>query len=265
MESRSTSFIGIVILIILVMGTIVMARGHEDWFINKQSFGKPVIDVGEQAARFGVPYSYTRSGKVIYSDGFEASLAPWNVITGAGFGTVERDNEVSFRGVYSLKFTPAVDGVQEAKVNKIIPFILAGNIGIEVLVAGEAAADNVYLELEVRQDEIYYQFHYKIVMSSTTLYYLKPVSGWTEIASLGYDISTDVGNFHLLKMVINTNTMRYKYVRLDNIVYDISGSEGKSGADVKPDAMLIGLRVVDTSADQGIVRFDDVTVTIDEP
>ena len=102
-------------------------------------------------------------------------------------------------------------------------------------------------------------------MSTTTLSYLKPVSGWTEITSLGYDISTDVGNFHLLKMVINTDTMRYNYVRLDNVVYDISGSEGRSTVDAKPDAMLIGLRVVDTSADQGIVRFDDVTLTIDEP
>ena len=242
-----------------------MPRGHEDWFINKQAFGKALSDVGELAARLNVPYSFTRSGKVIYTDGFEASIAPWNVITGAGFGTVERDDVVSFRGAYSLKFTPAVDGVQEAKANKIIPFILSGNIGIEVLVAGEAAADNIYLELEVRQDEVYYQFHYKIVMSTTTLSYLKPVSGWTEIVSLGYDISTDVGNFHLLKMVINTDTMRYNYVRLDNVVYDISGSEGRSTVDAKPDAMLIGLRVVDTSADQGIVRFDDVTLTIDEP
>jgi len=29
--------------------------------------------------------------------------------------------------------------------------------------------------------------------------------------------------------------------------------------------LLIGLDVIDTNADQGIVRFDDVTVTIDEP
>lgn len=242
-----------------------MARGHEDWFITKTAFGKAMSDVGELAARQGMPYSFTRSGKVIYSDGFEASIAPWQVITGAGFGTVERDDVISFRGAYSLKFTPADTGAQESKVNKIIPFILSGKIGLEVLVAGENAADNVYLELEVRQDEVYYNFHYKLIMSSTSLYYLNSSNAWTEIVSLGYDISVDHGSFHLMKMVIDTDTMKYQYFRLDNTVYDISGNAGLATVDAKPDSMLIGLRVIDTTGDQGIVRFDDLTVTVDEP
>jgi len=264
-RKQTQVIISIILIHSLVIGTVIMARGHEDWFINKQAFGKALQDVGEMAARFGVPYSFTRSGKVIYSDGFEASLAPWQVEIGDGCGTVERDDEVSFRGAYSAKFTPSADTPQQSLITKTIPFVLSGKIGLEAMVSGEAAADDVYLHIGIRKDELYYYFQYKVILGDTTLYVKSSETEWTLVADIGGDIASGAGNFQLIKMIIDTDTLTYHSVQFNNHVYDVSGIGTYEFVNELPDMIQIGLKAVDTSGDQGIIRFDDVTFTIDEP
>lgn len=265
MRILSQTIISIILIYSLVLGTVVMARGHEDWFITKTAYGKATQDVGELAARFGVPYSFTRSGKVIYSDGFEASLAPWQVQTGTGIGTVERDDEISFRGAYSAKMTPHADAPQKSQITKTIPFILSGKMGLEAMVAGETAADNAYLKIGIRKDDVYYTFQYKLILGDTTLFVQTDETEWTPVADIGGDIAEGVGNFYLMKMMIDTRVMKYHSVQINDHVYGITDLEPWSHTDELPDTILIALKAVDTSGDQGIIRFDDVTLTIDEP
>jgi len=264
MKQRKT--IAVLILIgLTLIGAATMARGHEDWFITKTAFGKALSDVGELGARLGIPYSFTRSGKVIYSDGFEVSLAPWNIITGAGYGTIVRDNVVSFRGSYSAKFTPSATSPYFSEMTKGLPFTLSGKIGIEVVVGGEVGADNVYIQIGIRKDGWYYDFRYKFTLSTTTLYYLNPGNAWTEIDAIGGDLAAGGGVAQLLKLVVDTDSLTYQYVRFNNKVYDLSGIDTLNFDSPLSDAIIIGLRAGGISAAQGVIRFDDLTVTIDEP
>lgn len=254
-----------ILILILFMGVVSMARGHEDWFINKAAFGKALSDVGELAARFGVPYSFTRSGKVIYSDGFEASLSPWQIAVGAGFGTVEIVTDVSYRGVNCLKMTPAAAGVQLSRAQKFIPYALSGKIGIEALVWGTTDADFAWLRLGIRKNGVfsYYVFHFDFPTGK--LYYLDSGNAKALAYEMGNSFLSDDGSFNLMKLVIDPSITTYDYIQINNTRVPLSGISPYSFANPAQDIILVGLFAEDADGDQGVIYFDDITVTIDEP
>jgi len=242
-----------------------MARGHEDWFINKQAFGKALQDVGEMAARFGVPYSFTRSGKVIYSDGFESSLSPWQVLEGAGYGTVELDTTVSYRGNNSVKFTPSADTNYLAAIQKTTPYVVQGKVGLEVLVAGMPDAEYAQLLLGFRIDDWFTYYSFYLYFPTTKLMYKDSDNNKHEIVIIGGDAGSDGHYHHLMKIVVDPESGEYDYVQLNNTRVSLAGIAGYTWEEVGVDKILVGLAAQDTQAAEGVLYMDDLTLSIDEP
>ena len=107
-----------------------MARGYPDWGINTGAFGQFETDINEIPARLGSPYSFLRSGKVIFADKIETNLSHWIAEnTGAG-GAISRDTTFSFFGSGSLKIVPATDGADNHAATRFVPLIESGNVGL---------------------------------------------------------------------------------------------------------------------------------------
>ena len=265
MRKLTQALIIIVLLITPVAGVVVMARGHEDWFIVKTAFGKALQDVGEQAARFGVPYSFTRSGKVIYSDGFEASLAPWRVGKVGTDTVVERSDTYSYRGAYSLHILTD-DGVADyGRIEKLITYLQDTRTGIEFLGWFIGASAYIIVGADVRTTTAGMRCRIKINYDGVLSYYGAD-ENYHEFASLGGGFNVAHPAFFLFKLVIDMEKDTYAYFRVNETIYDLSSYLPFIITSTIPgriDWRIQGFS--DPGGDTGEFYIDDVTVTIDEP
>jgi len=265
MRSITQTIISIILIYSLVIGTVVMPRGHEDWFIVKTAFGKALQDVGELGARFGVPYSFTRSGKVIYSDGFEASLAPWRVSTVGTDTVVERDDTYSYRGVYSLHITTD-DGVADwGMIQKLITYLQDTRTGIEFLGWFTGSADHIVVGADVQTPTAGMRIRVKINYDGVLSYYGSD-EAFHEFASLGGGFNVAHPAFFLFKLVIDMENDGYAYFRVNETIYDLSSYSPFVISSTIPGRL--DWRIQGFSDPDGYAcdyYIDDVTITIDEP
>lgn len=242
-----------------------MARGHEDWFIVKTAFGKALQDVGELGARFGVPYSFTRSGKVIYSDGFEASLAPWRVGKVGTDTVVTLDSTYSYRGAYSLHIHTD-DGIADyGRIEKLIAYLQDTRTGLEFLGWFTGSSDHIIVGADVRTPTAGMRCRIKIDYDGTLSYY-EADETYHEFASLGGGFNVANPAFFLFKLVIDMENDGYAYFRVNETIYDLSSYSPFVITSTIPGR--IDWRIQGFSDPLGIAAeyyIDDVTITIDEP
>jgi hypothetical protein len=262
-RKRASGVLFCAMLLALIGGG--MARGSNDWNVDTGARSLFVPDPVEAIMRAGVPGPFLRSGRVVYADSFEASLVPWQVITGVGYGTAELDADYAFRGAQCLRMTPAAVNPQRTLLQKPIPYVITGKVGIEAVVWGEDAADQFFVGLGVRSDNVFTYYYFYLFFADTTLSYLSSSDTVEDVATYNVDTGGGTLNFQLMKLVIDPLNDQYSYIQLNNDRYDLTGIQGYSFANSGPDYVIALLRAADTSGDQGIVRVDDVVVTMDEP
>ncbi len=242
-----------------------MPRGHEDWFITKTAFGKALSDVGELGARLGIPYSFTRSGKVIYSDGFEASAAPWEYAESEGGGVGERDSTYSFRGAYSYKLQAPAGVEAYAVIQKPIPYVRSGKAGIDALLWTSTNCESVYIELYFRTGGYVSRYRIRVRTELGDININTPGPSWTEVLSGLGDLTGGNRFFYYFKLVIDPENEKYNYLLMNNNRVDLSSYSPYKFVQAGPEYILVILRSVSYDGTPGPVYIDDVTLTIDEP
>lgn len=265
MNNATKLFTVFVLVTLITFGVFGMARGHEDWFINKRAFGKAMSDMGELGARFGIPYSFTRSGKVIYSDGFEASLAPWRVGTKGTDTVVERSDTYSYRGAYSLHILTD-DGVDDyGRIEKLITYLQDTRTGIEFLGWFTASPEYIIVGADVQTPTAGMRCRIKINYDGTLDYYGAD-ENYHNFATLGGGFYVGHPSFFLFKLVIDMEKDNYAYFRVNETIYDLSSYSPFVIASTIPGR--IDWRIEGFSDPLGVAAeyyIDDVTITIDEP
>lgn len=265
MRKITQALISITLIITLLTGTVIMARGHEDWFIQTGQFSFADIDTAELGARFGVPYSFTRSGKVIYSDGFEASLAPWRVGKVGADTVVELSNTYSYRGAYSLHILTD-DGVADyGRIEKLITYLQDTRTGIELLSWSIGASSYLIIGADVRTPTAGMRCRIKVNYDGVLSYY-EADETYHEFASLGGGFNVAHPAFFLFKLVIDMENDGYAYFRVNETLYDLSSYSPFVITSTIPgriDWRIQGFS--DPGGDTGEFYVDDVTITIDEP
>lgn len=254
-----------VFIVVILIGVFIMARGHEDWFIVTDAFSKAVQDSGELGARFGIPYSFTRSGKVIYSDSFEADITPWRAsVVGAG-STVTRDTTYPFRGLGCLYLETDTGVADYARVQKLLAYLDDTRTGLEFLGWFTGSAEVLRIGAEVQTPTAGLRYRVNINYDGK-LEYLNASDVYVEFADLGGGFYVGHPAYYLFKLVIDMKTGNYGYMRVNETIYDMSSYTPKSLTTAIPgriDWFLQGWS--DPLGSAGKYYIDDLTITIDEP
>jgi len=252
-------------IILLLIGAVTMARGHEDWFIVKTAFGKALSDVGELGARLGIQYSFTRSGNFIYSDVFEASLGPWLFTTLVTDTVVERDDTYSYRGAYSLHIITD-DGVADwGGIEKLITYLQDTRTGLEYLAWFTGSSDFMRVGADVQTPTSGMRCRINIGYDGK-LSYFGSDEAYHEFADLGGGFNVATPAFFLFKLVIDMENDGYAYFRVNETIYDLSSYSPFVIASTIPGRVDWHIRgFSDPGGDVGEFYIDDVTITIDEP
>lgn len=262
MRSKSLLYL---LIITIVVGVGLMARGHEDWFINKAAFGKALQDVGELGARFGLPFSFTRSGKVIYSDGFEADITPWRVSTQGAGSSVTRDTTYPFRGLGALYLHTDTGAADFARVDKLITYLDDSRTGMEFLAWFHGASCILRIGADVQTPTLGARFKINIHYDGT-LEYLDTANNYVQFGSLGGGLNVGHPAYFLYKMVIDMKTGKYAYLRVNETIYDMSALSPYGLTTTAPGRINWLLQGWSEPAGwSGEFHIDDVTITVDEP
>jgi len=241
-----------------------MARGHEDWGINTGQLAFVDADTAELAVRLGSPNVWRRSGRVIYIDGFEGSLAPWLKLTGGTGSAAEIVREFSNQGSGSVRITPGSDGNQRMILEKRLPYFPNARTGMEVAMwpLNGVTALKICLIKHTATERV--AFHIRVRPAEKDVSYWTNPGGYTIIADI-HDVIDVNTNFFLLKMIVDFETNQYIRAYLNETEYSLSGIS--AGIDViggDNRYLVAQLRTEDTSGGQALSYMDDLIVTIDE-
>ena len=254
-------------LVILSFGglTAIMARGYPDWGINTGAFGQHELDLSENAARLGSPYSFLRSGKVIFADEIDTNISHWIAEnTGAG-GAITRDTTFSFFGSGSLKIVPATDGADNHAATRFVPLIKSGNVGLTLLLWATSDKNKIWIDLYTIPDDGGRAQRVQIDVENKTISYRHSSGTYITVFEPNTLYHADAPTWMLIKLVVNVENDEYERLYFNDQVADISGIQGPSAASIWPSIVQISIRAFDTSGSKAPVYVDGVVLTIDEP
>lgn len=133
-----------------------MARGHEDWQLTGSSFGGVDLDSNELAVRLGAPFSFYRTGKILWATNFARDVSDIDSISQLSDTTGVIVNSNPFIGQKSFRIKR--DGVGGGSITllKQMPNILLPSIGVEIFLFDE---DNGQDEITIAVEYVIPQFN----------------------------------------------------------------------------------------------------------
>ena len=242
-----------------------MPRGHPDWQVNTGQFSFLDMDTAEAMVRIGSPNVYSRSGRVLYIDGFEDSLAPWTQGFALAGAAIARNTAQSFHGSACLKITPASVATFQSSAYKDFPYVVGQRHGVEEVVWGSLGTTRHSILLVVTHSPVLSR--YALRLDYTT----EKLSIWT-LGDVWVDIDSGLGDmrsanpiWRWLKIVVDTETSAYVRAYFNNQVYDISNYRPVQEATVALEGINLALYATDLAGTQNPVYIDNLIYTIDEP
>ena len=269
-----------------------MTRGHPDWLLSTGNFGYFDADMSELVARIGGGNVYRRSGRVIYTTGFECDIDDWVPYdpSAAGAGTNgaaarwtgESGNAPKrpLRGSASLKLTPAStgdgDGIERMSAIKLLPAIWNGNLGYEVELAFHEDATGFVLQLSYDDAGVIREAGIMVDLVNADLLYRSTVGGFELADFTKFADLPSVGQWQAqagaslrwahLKLIVSSELDKYLAFYLNQHAYDLSAVSiptGTYGVGAF-ERIAVQLVAIDLDGTQGPSYVDDVIVTQDE-
>ncbi|KKM84377.1 hypothetical protein LCGC14_1299700 [marine sediment metagenome] len=255
------------ILLILSIGGCEnsMARGYPDWGINTGAFGQFETDINEIPARLGSPYSFLRSGKVIFADKMDTNISQWIAESSASGGAITRDTTFSFFGSGSLKIVPSTNGNGYHAATRFVPLIESGNVGLTLLLWSTSDKHLIWIDFYTIPDDGGRAQRIQIDVENKTISYRHSSGSYITVFEPNTLYSEDAPTWMLIKLVVNVENNEYVRLHFNDQVADISGIQGPVAASIWPSIVQISIRAFDTSGSKAPLYVDGVVLTIDEP
>jgi len=242
-----------------------MARGHPDWGIHTDAFGSHELDIAELAARLGSPYTFFRTGKVIFTDDFHSSHKQWRARTDGAGGSIERVDGTAFFGDGSLMITPANVAGNYQLAERYVPLIGEGNAGLELLLWMTSEKNKVWLDLYVVPDDGGRALRVQIDAESGIVSYRNSAGDYETVFTLNTAYSAINPIWLILKLVVNIEDEKYERLYCNNEVKDLSGLSAPVAMSVWPSMFRVAITAFDTDGAQAPIYVDGIVFTIDEP
>jgi len=211
-----------------------MARGQPDWGITAvQELIPKSQDINELAVRLGSLDCWTRTGTVFLLDNFNSGIFKWNtVVTPPSYIITSRKS--AFISPYVAKFYMNSPIDEYIYMYRMLPVFLDTPIGIEAFLAMDGQKLYIKLTFFVYYNGIETDFTVKINIDTKEISIFDNVLGEVFIAT-GIAFHSSVGMYNTFKLVIDQKTGLYKYLKLNNTIYDLSEYTGEQSITGYPD------------------------------
>jgi len=197
-----------------------MARGTPDWgeYSQQDLFAKS-FDLAELAVRLGCPSVFHRDGTILFMDTFDYGLSRWTKYE-VGNCTINVSTDKAFFKDKSLKFAFSGLATDASKIELEYPYLFTKSYGFECTLNfngskltfeldGMKFYNNVCVECEVR------------IEPENNLIKIYTPGGWITLCT-DLKICTDGRMWNFLKMVVDFEAGKYKYLILNDRVFDLS-------------------------------------------
>lgn len=241
-----------------------MARGlPDDSDVVKQGAVFSLSDMAELAARLGSIVTYDRYGDVVFLDDFEHGLGGYTLTLSSADGEIALDNTTRRSGTLSVGMNSGTGATPVVYMVRTLPAPVLGKIGVQT--AFTLHANTSYLQFSVywRDGTTSHQFGVRYTHTTGVLSYLDVTRVWIDLVTPGV-LWVDSGLFHMLKLVVNLQTMQYERLDVDQGAYSMTGLEPTSDPDTGRPRLRMEIRYAGDGAVAAISYLDDLIVTQNE-
>lgn len=221
-------------------------------------------DDAELAVRLGSIDKLNRLGDVIFIDNFANGIEQFESnISGTGGVIVSTGDRFNSDG-FSAKFTAGSDGAHRAELIKYIPYSVVSRFGFEVSYARGDEAEAVELDMYVYfgSSRVWGTIRHDLVNS--TLFYRDENEDF-QVIDNDYAAYDKDKMFNTIKVVIDFENRNYVRLITNRESYDLTAYALNYEVNYTGSHIRFILRGIGTSGNNGIIYFDDVIVTQNEP
>lgn len=222
------------------------------------------IDDAELAARLGSIDTFDRRGNVVWMDDFEASTLKWKAITHGDNAAVALSAASAYSGAQSMALTAGEGATGYAYGHRYITTSIAGKIGLDLCFTVDSATKTLtfwliynYGNYDYRGELIYYPATDKLVLTDS--------AGTEQDVFTSRPLYEDSLCYHHLKLVIDSSTLKYVRVLLNEHSFDASAYSLYPASVAGTTHMRVGLQHVSDHAAVKTIYIDNVIITQNEP
>ena len=236
-----------------------------DYFSYRLESTKHLLaDMAELAARLGSLVSFDRRGTLVWMDGFENSLSPWESQAAGTGAAVAVVTSPTYQGGYSCKLTGGSTDPWVALVQKNAQVITLNRLGVEFTFSQETSYDYIESYAFYSSGTQYITWRIRLNPATNTLQYKDAAGAWQTFAAWKF-ADENKCRFHTLKYVVDLDTHEFVRCFLDRNVYVFSGEKPQVSAVVDNPSLLIRFSVYSRAGFNDVVYVDNAIVTADEP
>lgn len=241
-----------------------MAHGTPDWWGSEPTSTVHLIqDVGELAARLGSEDTHHRGGNVLYIDGFENGLGPYDTLAGGAGSAVLISAESSRNGAYSCKLTTGAVESAYAWLAKYLVHPAISNVALELSATLDDDAVSVQIGFSVYDGTNLTIYSVRYVPSTNKWQYQGSGATWHDLAT-GVDLHADDKLFHTFKLVIDLDASEYLKLYYDDQEEDMSGLGGYPAANATAPRIYVWAYLFGGAVAAATIYIDDMIVTQNE-
>lgn len=241
-----------------------MARGHIDYGAGGATeYVSSLKDMAELAVRNGSINVFDRSGNVVFMDGFEYGLMPYQIYNG-GTGNTVIDNTISFMGGRSAHITTGGSVGGSGNLSHYFPIQEKTSIGVEFSFRSGANIDYIGIYIqgvtfgELRRASLY------INTCNGEIFLNNTASGKIVVDTIATGHFTN-NYWHTVKLVVDLSTNMYVRALFDGYNYDISNHEIFHMASAVYSTVLVKFTALAATYSNKETWLDNIIITINEP
>lgn len=218
----------------------------------------------ELAARLGSIVTFDRHGEVIWLDSMESGLAKWAETAIGANSAIALSNASARYGYWSAKLTAGAGATAFARLDAYAAYPLLSKLGFEIAFTVDADAGSISWAMALYNGTQLVKPEVRYTPATGYLEYVDADSVWRKLAT-GLSLRTGDKQYHVLKLVWDTQKSEYCRVILDSVQYDMVGVAARTAADATAACLGVLVWLSSDGANISSVYIDGAIITQNEP
>ena len=234
--------------------------------VNPLSLIYAGVDISqtEVAARLGSIDTFSRSGQVLWMDNFENGLMGWVLLGSTGaIGCLSTDFPQS--GQVSAKLIAPAGGGYYALIQKSDVYGSLCRMGAEanfLMPVSDSGIGQFDLILDIYTGSKMYKAQLRYDNSANVIQYLNSAN---TLVTLATGVTLQYGVYHRMKFVIDSSSMTYARLLLDNYIFNLPGTALYGSASGTNPQVVVQCQVTATNSTPVTAGMANAIFTLNEP
>lgn len=242
-----------------------MPQGKPDWGVDwAPRTVRGLEDLGEHAVRLGSPHLWDRRGDVIWQTIFAEGLTGVEAVAVGGGASILLHTGRAWQGAYCVKMTVPDLLLRSAVLAKWGPLPITSGLGFEVAFAFDD--DMEWFSIAIEGNDGTRQFRAEIRydhLNGQLLYY--DHAGLPQVVETPFLLASGGNYWHIMKMVIRFDLVRYGRVIVDNQEFDLIAHAYRVFGGAGPTYIENEVTFDPDTGDTSVIYVDSMIVTQNEP